>query len=129
MADLKLPPHGASKHGTNPLFLRDEELRQAGSRAIQAIGRDLLYARVDLAYLASGQPAVMELELIEPSLYFPFHAGSPGPPSSGRQNDGRDGGGRCQAPGFGLGSQDQSIVMQIESLPARRTCQIDLFGW
>ncbi len=29
MADLKLPPHGASKHGTNPLFLRDEELRQA----------------------------------------------------------------------------------------------------
>jgi DNA-binding MarR family transcriptional regulator len=29
MADVKLPPHGASKHGTNPLFLRDEELRQA----------------------------------------------------------------------------------------------------
>ncbi|UCH73856.1 MAG: MarR family transcriptional regulator [Rhodospirillales bacterium] len=29
MADVKLPPHGASKHGINPLFLRDQELRQA----------------------------------------------------------------------------------------------------
>jgi len=29
MADVKSPPHGGSKHGINPLFLRDEELRQA----------------------------------------------------------------------------------------------------
>lgn len=29
MTDVKSPPHGASKHGINPLFLRDEELRQA----------------------------------------------------------------------------------------------------
>ncbi len=29
MADVKSPPYGASKHGINPLFLRDEELRQA----------------------------------------------------------------------------------------------------
>lgn len=29
MTDVKSPPHGVSKHGINPLFLRDEELRQA----------------------------------------------------------------------------------------------------
>ena len=29
MADIKSPPHGAAKPTANPLFLRDEELRQA----------------------------------------------------------------------------------------------------
>lgn len=29
MADIKPPPHGAAKISANPLFLRDEELRQA----------------------------------------------------------------------------------------------------
>ena len=29
MTDVKLQPHGSSKHGIHPLFLRDEELRQA----------------------------------------------------------------------------------------------------
>ena len=29
MADIKSPPHAVLKHGINPLFLRDEELRQA----------------------------------------------------------------------------------------------------
>lgn len=29
MADIKPPPHGAAKLSANPLFLRDEELRQA----------------------------------------------------------------------------------------------------
>jgi len=29
MADIKSSPHGVLKHGINPLFLRDEELRQA----------------------------------------------------------------------------------------------------
>ena len=28
MADIKSPPHGAAKLSANPLFLRDEELRQ-----------------------------------------------------------------------------------------------------
>jgi hypothetical protein len=41
-----------------------------GQRAIEAIGTTLLYARVDLVRLASGQMALIELELIEPSLYF-----------------------------------------------------------
>ncbi len=42
----------------------------AGRRVIDAVNQDLLYARVDLVRLKTGQPALMELELIEPSLYF-----------------------------------------------------------
>jgi hypothetical protein len=38
--------------------------------AIAAVGWPLLYARVDLAPGADGQPVVMELELVEPSLFF-----------------------------------------------------------
>ena len=47
-----------------------EDLVRAGNQAIAAIGTTLLYARVDLVRLTSGQPALMEMELIEPSLYF-----------------------------------------------------------
>lgn len=47
-----------------------EDLIHAGNLAIQAIGQTLLYARVDLVRLESGIPALIELELIEPSLYF-----------------------------------------------------------
>lgn len=47
-----------------------EDLVRAGNQAIKAVGTTLLYARVDLVRLASGQPALMEMELIEPSLYF-----------------------------------------------------------
>ena len=38
----------------------------------------LLYARVDAVRLEDGAFAVMELELVEPSLYFPFAPGSAG---------------------------------------------------
>jgi len=38
---------------------------------------DLLYARIDLVRLADGTAAIMELELIEPSLYFSMDAASP----------------------------------------------------
>lgn len=47
-----------------------EDLIKTGSLAINAIGQTLLYARVDLVRLQSGQPALIEMELIEPSLYF-----------------------------------------------------------
>jgi len=53
-----------------------EDLVRAGNQAIKAIGTTLLYARVDLVRLASGQPALMEMELIEPSLYFDQDPGS-----------------------------------------------------
>jgi O-ureido-D-serine cyclo-ligase len=35
-----------------------------------------LYARVDLIRDEGGEPVVLELEMIEPSLFFPFAGGS-----------------------------------------------------
>lgn len=55
----------------------DADLLAAAQAALAAAPGDLLYARVDLVRLESGVPAVMELELIEPSLYFPFDQRSP----------------------------------------------------
>lgn len=40
-------------------------------QAVAAVGRPLLYARIDVAPGPGGSPCVMELELIEPSLFFP----------------------------------------------------------
>lgn len=40
-------------------------------RAIEAVGVPLLYARVDVAPGPEGEPVLMELELVEPSLFFP----------------------------------------------------------
>ena len=52
------------------------ELR-VGARAIQAMPFDTpLYARVDLIRDEAGAPVVLELEMIEPSLFFPFAGGS-----------------------------------------------------
>ena len=52
------------------------ELR-VGAGALQAMPFDTpLYARVDLIRDQNGEPVVLELELIEPSLFFPFAAGS-----------------------------------------------------
>jgi glutathione synthase/RimK-type ligase-like ATP-grasp enzyme len=50
------------------------ELR-VGARAVQAMPFETpLYARVDLIRDQNGEPVVLELELIEPSLFFPFEA-------------------------------------------------------
>ena len=52
------------------------ELR-VGAQALQAAPFDTpLYARVDLIRDQQGEPVVLELELIEPSLFFGFAAGS-----------------------------------------------------
>jgi glutathione synthase/RimK-type ligase-like ATP-grasp enzyme len=52
------------------------ELR-VGARALQAVPFETpLYARVDLIRDQQGEPVVLELELIEPSLFFPFSARS-----------------------------------------------------
>ena len=53
-----------------------EDLVRAGNQAIEALGKTLLYARVDFVRLESGQPVLMEMELIEPSLYFEQCPGS-----------------------------------------------------
>lgn len=48
-----------------------------GARALQALPFEMpLYARVDLIRDQQGEPVVLEVELIEPSLFFPFAAGS-----------------------------------------------------
>jgi glutathione synthase/RimK-type ligase-like ATP-grasp enzyme len=52
------------------------ELR-VGARAMQALPFETpLYARVDLIRDEKGEPVVLELEMIEPSLFFPFAGGS-----------------------------------------------------
>jgi hypothetical protein len=42
-------------------------------RAIDAVRGPLLYGRVDVAPGPEGEPVLMELELVEPSLFFPQH--------------------------------------------------------
>jgi glutathione synthase/RimK-type ligase-like ATP-grasp enzyme len=51
-------------------FDPDPHIRAMGEKAIAAIGQDLLYARVDFVRSGANDFALMELELIEPSLYF-----------------------------------------------------------
>jgi hypothetical protein len=46
-------------------------------QAISVIPKPLAYARVDIVELEDGEPAIIELELIEPSLYFPYDDESP----------------------------------------------------
>jgi glutathione synthase/RimK-type ligase-like ATP-grasp enzyme len=78
---------GALTHAVrkSPRFLGDDEsvseaqsiapdeaqLAERAVAAAVAVAGPLLYARVDVARAADGQPCVMELELIEPSLFFP----------------------------------------------------------
>ena len=45
-------------------------------QTMAVVGQPLLYARVDLVRLADGTPEVMELELIEPSLYLRYDEGA-----------------------------------------------------
>ena len=70
---------------TTELFARESitarvpdaaELR-VGARAMQAMPFETpLYARVDLIRDEEGEPVVLELEMVEPSLFFPFAGGS-----------------------------------------------------
>lgn len=47
--------------------------RAVGEAALATIDADLLYARVDVAMGSDGVPVVMELELVEPSLFLLQH--------------------------------------------------------
>jgi hypothetical protein len=51
-----------------------DELK-AAERILAAVEEDLLYARVDLVRGLSGTPELIELELIEPDLYFGYDEG------------------------------------------------------
>jgi hypothetical protein len=74
----RVPMHAVRK---SPRFLGDPESvseavpieddeRELVARALAAVPGPLLYARVDVARGPDGAPRVMELELIEPSLFF-----------------------------------------------------------
>ena len=55
-----------------PIALAEAALAEAAlARVVEATGEMPMYARVDVAPGPDGEPVVMELELIEPSLFFP----------------------------------------------------------
>ena len=58
--------------------LADRRALRARAPVFAALDHTLLQARVDLVRLADGTPALMELELIEPSLYFRTDEGAAG---------------------------------------------------
>ena len=58
---------------TGPFPIAREE-REVALAALAPVADQILYGRVDLARDPSGQPMVMELELVEPSLFFAKHA-------------------------------------------------------
>lgn len=66
---------GDAERVDGPLPIADDEASIALA-ALAPIADRLLYARVDLARDANGQPMVMEMELIEPSLFFSRRPGS-----------------------------------------------------
>jgi glutathione synthase/RimK-type ligase-like ATP-grasp enzyme len=55
--------------------IADDE-RALATRVLAAVPQGLLYARIDLVRDPEGQPQVMEVELIEPSLFFAQHPAS-----------------------------------------------------
>ena len=50
----------------------DGAMLRAAQTILESIGEELLYARVDFVLLPSDELAVIEVELIEPSLYFGY---------------------------------------------------------
>ncbi len=54
-----------------------EKLLTAGKNALEQIDQKLLYARVDFVRDETDEFALMELELIEPALYFRMDKDSP----------------------------------------------------
>jgi glutathione synthase/RimK-type ligase-like ATP-grasp enzyme len=66
---------GDAEQVDGPFPIADDE-RALATAALAPIADRLLYARVDLARDAAGAPMVMELELIEPSLFFDRQPGS-----------------------------------------------------
>ena len=59
----------------SPYFPSDEE-RSFAESVINNCGYSVLYGRVDLVTNNQGKLAIMELELIEPELFFRFHTSS-----------------------------------------------------
>jgi hypothetical protein len=60
---------GGVESVTGPFPIADDE-RAVALAALAPIAADILYARIDLVRDFAGEPRVMELELVEPSLFF-----------------------------------------------------------
>jgi len=81
-AVLKIPKAGdfrvQEEFGSHlEAFQPTAEMFRIAQQSLAAIPEPTLYARVDLVLLGGGELAVIELELIEPSLYFPYDDFSP----------------------------------------------------
>lgn len=81
-AILKRPKHGdfrvQEEHGGQISAAQPQSTHlELAEQALSAVGHRLLYARVDIVHLDDGTAAIIELELIEPSLYFPYDQDSP----------------------------------------------------
>jgi glutathione synthase/RimK-type ligase-like ATP-grasp enzyme len=66
---------GDAERVEGPFPIADDE-RAVATAALAPIADQILYARVDLVRDAAGDPMVMELELVEPSLFFAHRPGS-----------------------------------------------------
>jgi hypothetical protein len=64
--------HGGQLSSIQP----DEDMLTTARHSLAALPEDVLYARIDLVR-HKNEFAVMEIELIEPSLYFNMDADSP----------------------------------------------------
>ena len=79
---LKTPKPGdfrvQEEHGGQiQSFEPDREIIEFAIRTLRNVPGDTLYARVDVVLLSNNQPALMEVELIEPSLYLTYNRQSP----------------------------------------------------
>ena len=71
------PTQGLFARETITARVPDAAELRVGARAMQAMPFETpLYARVDVIRDENGEPVVLELEMIEPSLFFPFAGGS-----------------------------------------------------
>jgi glutathione synthase/RimK-type ligase-like ATP-grasp enzyme len=74
---LKRPKQGdfrvQEEHGGQVVACHPEaDIRALGAACMKALPFETLYGRADIVRLDDGTPAIMELELIEPSLYVSF---------------------------------------------------------
>lgn len=66
------------EHGGNISSCRPPmDMLELAADCHRVLPERLLYSRVDIVRLPNGRPAVMEMELIEPSLYLAFDSGAP----------------------------------------------------
>lgn len=78
----KSPRWSGQDESVSPALALEPEERELGESALRGLEHELLYARVDVARDEHGAPLVMELELIEPSLFLAQH-----PPALARLAD------------------------------------------